>query len=337
MNRNKTLIGLNLAVFIMMLGVGMIIALLPQKIITLTGSAATVGYLASAFAISYIILQVPIGNLSDRWGFKYFLVCGYLLCAFTGLIYYFANLPNFYFLGRILQGAGEAPVWALAPALLSIKYAEKKGRVMGIYNATIHFGLTIGPILGIILGRILQGNQPFLFYATACFAGSLIVLLSVEKETDAKMSKLQPIHFKKIFELMTHKKSLIALIGIALYGAGYGMFLTNIPAFLIRFKGFSQLYVSIFFALFYIAISLSQLITGPLSDRLGRKIFMVTGLAIAAIGVAIFPYFTHPWISILLAITSLGFGVFYLSSMAYLNEVVPNSLKGTITGAYYLF
>jgi MFS family permease len=30
-------------------------------------------------------------------------------------------------------------------------------------------------------------------------------------------------------------------------------------------------------------------------------------------------------------------GVFYLASMAFLNEIVPDSLKGTISGAYYLF
>ena len=40
---------------------------------------------------------------------------------------------------------------------------------------------------------------------------------------------------------------------------------------------------------------------------------------------------------VILALASFGLGVFYLSSMAYLNEVVPDSLKGTISGAYYLF
>lgn len=94
MSGNKTLIGLNSAVFMMMLGVGMIMALLPARIIHLTGSGATVGYLASAFALSYIILQVPIGNLSDRWGFKIFLASGYFLCALTGVLYYFANRPK---------------------------------------------------------------------------------------------------------------------------------------------------------------------------------------------------------------------------------------------------
>ncbi len=54
----------------MMLGVGMIVAVLPQMILDLTGDSSKVGFLASAFALSYIALQVPIGNLSDKYGFR---------------------------------------------------------------------------------------------------------------------------------------------------------------------------------------------------------------------------------------------------------------------------
>lgn len=337
MKNKKTLIGLNLSAFMMMLGVGMIMALLPQRIIVLTGSGATVGYLASAFAISYIILQVPIGNLSDRYGFKFFLFLGYLICFITGVIYYFSNHANLYFLGRVFQGMGEAPIWALAPALLSIKYPGSKGKVIGIYNASIHIGLTIGPLLGIFLSNYLIGNKPFLFYAGVCLIGALILLFSVEKVNNNEFQEKQTINFRNIIELVTTRNSLAALVGITLYGAGYGIFLTTIPSFLIINKNYNQTFVGIFFSLFYIAISISQIITGVLSDKMGRKIFMIAGLLTASFGIAIFSELNQPLISVALTIASLGLGVFYLSSMAFLNEVVPNSLKGTISGAYYLF
>jgi MFS family permease len=78
----------------MMLGVGMIVALLPQRVLNLTGQASSVAYLTSAFAFSYVLLQVPYGNLSDRLGFKRFLMIGYLLCALAGMLYYFARSVN---------------------------------------------------------------------------------------------------------------------------------------------------------------------------------------------------------------------------------------------------
>lgn len=337
MEQKKTLIGLNLSAFIMMLGVGMSMALLPKKVIDLTGSGSTVGYLASAFAISYIVLQVPIGNLSDILGFKFFLFSGYLLCCATGMVYYFSNSANLIFLGRIFQGAGEAPIWALAPALLSIKFPDSKGKVIGIYNAAIHTGLTIGPILGIAVLKIWTGNQAFLFYASVCLIGAIITLLSVENVKKNQVTDKESMKLKNILTLVSDRSTFAALAGIMLYGAGYGLFLTIIPAFLISVKGFSQTFIGVFFSLFYAAISFSQIITGYLSDKMGREIFMILGLIIAALGLGIFPGLSQPLISIILTLTSLGLGVFYLSSMAFLNEIVPNSLKGTISGAYYLF
>ena len=106
----KSMIGLCISAFLMMLGVGMIVALLPQRMLNLTGQASSAAYLTSAFAFSYVLLQVPYGNLSDRFGFKRFLVFGYLLCALTGLLYFSARTVNLILFGRLLQGAGEAPV-----------------------------------------------------------------------------------------------------------------------------------------------------------------------------------------------------------------------------------
>lgn len=335
MNDKKTLIGLNVSVFLMMLGVGMIVAVLPQRILDFTSDSSQVGYLASAFALSYIALQVPIGNFADKYGFKLFLTVGYLLCFLTGILYYFSNSADIIFLGRLFQGLGEAPVWALAPALLSIKYPLAKAKVMGIYNASIHLGLTFGPVLGVVFSRVLKGNQFFLLYALVCILGALIIHFSVENPK-ANLDSKHSISLKSLLDLARDKQTAIVLVGITLYGAGYGAFLTNVPAFLIAVKDFNPSLVGIFFSLFYVAISVSQVLTGPLSDKFGRKLFMIIGLYTSGSGILLFSQFNLPWIIIILTLASFGLGIFYLSSMAFLNDIVPNSLKGTIAGAYYL-
>jgi MFS family permease len=53
----------------MMIGVGMIVALLPQMVIQFDGSGQNVGYLASMFVVAYIALQVPVGTMADKHGF----------------------------------------------------------------------------------------------------------------------------------------------------------------------------------------------------------------------------------------------------------------------------
>jgi MFS family permease len=337
MEHKKTLFGLNLSVFMMMLGVGMIMSLLPNKVLGLTGSSSAVSYITSAFALSYVVLQVPVGSLSDRYGFKVFLLIGYLLCAMTGMIYYFSSSATLIFVGRVIQGAGEAPIWALAPALLSIRFPNSKGKAMGFYNASLHAGLTLGPILGIVVLKFWSDDLTFLFYAAACLAGAIVTYFFVDPVSGNKAENKETISIKHIIALTSDKTILTALVGITLYGAGYGLFLTAIPAFLLGIKGCGQTFIQIVFALFYGAISLSQAITGPLSDKLGRERFMIGGFALAAFGIGIFPNLEGSLISMTLTLTSLGLGIFYISSMAFLSNAVPDSLKGTVSGAYYLF
>ncbi|MHB8076498.1 hypothetical protein [Desulfosporosinus fructosivorans] len=56
MSSRRTLVGLNVAVFSMMLGVGMIMALLPKRIIDITGSGATYSLVLTLEAITMIFL-----------------------------------------------------------------------------------------------------------------------------------------------------------------------------------------------------------------------------------------------------------------------------------------
>ncbi|MBI5581166.1 MAG: MFS transporter [Deltaproteobacteria bacterium] len=335
MVRYKSVITINFSAFLLMLGVGMIVALLPKRIINLSGSVASVGYLASAYAVSNMLLQFPIGYFSDRFGFKSFIAGGYFFCSLTGLLYFFAETPNLIFWGRMLQGVGEAPIWALAPALLSIQYPAEKGKFMGIYNASLHCGLTVGSLMGILIYRTWQGNEAFLLFAGVSFLGGLLIALFVENPFREPNETKANINFRAFISLADNLINRTVLAGIVLYGAGYGIFITIIPAFLISERNSDQTTVGVFFSLFYIALSLSQLVAGPFSDRKGRKPAMVYGTMVAALAIATFFMLNQPWLNGLLTIASLGLGVFCVSSMAFLNERVPNALKGAVSGAFY--
>jgi MFS family permease len=335
--KERQLIGLSLAAFLLMLGDGMVLALLPQKVIALTQTTTFVGYLASTYAFAQVLAQIPIGMLADRMGFRVFIVMGYLISCLAGLLYYVSDNSSLIFLGRSLQGVGEAPILGLAPALLSLSYSNRKGKVIGIYNAAIHFGLTAGPLMGALVFKVWSDNQIFLFYASMCLAGAIISGYCLEPKLQQGAVAREATDISGIMELAKSPYVLLVLLGITLYGAGYGMFLTNIPAFLLTVRNFKPDDLGIFFSLFYGAISLAQLITGSLSDRLGRRLFMITGLIIAAVGLVVSADFEQFALSLMLSVASFGLGIFYLSSMAFVNEIVPDTFKGTISGAYYLF
>jgi len=333
----RFLIIISLAASLLMVGVGMMVPLLPQRIIDFEGSIQSVGYIASMFALSYLLLQLPIGGMADKLGVKPFLVFGYILCGISGLFFFYAQTSEAIFLGRLIQGAGEAPIWALGPALLSLAYPRAKGKVIGFYNAAIHAGLTLGPLLGVLFFPSGSSNLPFLIFAGLCFCAGTIVLLYLSGSYSSSGDNFdQTPRLRALAKLFRLKGPLITLMGILVYGAAYGIFTSVLPAYLVLSKAFDNQAIGVFFALFYIAISVSQLIVGPLSDRYGRSVFMIAGFGIAFVGVVLFDSMPHHWIYLPLTLASFGLGVFCVSSMAHLNECVPDSLKGSISGSYYL-
>ena len=337
MFKHSQLLVLSLSAFLLMLGDGMVLALLPQTVITLTHSSSYVGYLASTYAFSQVISQLPIGILADQWGSKFFVLMGYIVSIIAGLLFYLTDNVNLIFFGRVLQGIGEAPILSLAPAVLSLRYSADKGKAIGAYNASIYLGLTIGPFLRVALLQRWSDNLMFLLYAILCFAGTIIIGCSMETKLEGKSIVKETLHIKSLLKLLKSPQILIVLWGVTLYGAGVGIYMTIIPAFLLIIKSYNQSDINIFFSLFYAAISVAQIAIGWLSDRLGRQVFMIIGMIVAAVGLVISSYYDHFVLTIMLCFSSFGLGTYYLASMAFLNEKVPACYKNAISGIYYLF
>ncbi len=206
-----------------------------------------------------------------------------------------------------------------------------------MYNAAIHSGLTLGPLLGILLFPAGIGNLPFALFAALCFAGGAVVLLFLPRLPAAsRPAAVRAPSPRELLRLVTARGSGVVLSGVVLYGAGYGIFISVLPATLALTKGFDALATGIFFALFYAAISVSQVVVGPLSDRHGRRVYMVAGFVLAALGFGSFAVLSHPWIYGPLTLASFGLGVFCVSSLAFLYESAPESLRASLSGSYYL-
>ena len=60
----------------------------------------------------------------------------------------------------------------------------------------------------------------------------------------------EALNIKKILTLAEKPQILTVLWGITLYGAGFGIFMTIVPAFLLIVKDYNQSHINIFFSLF---------------------------------------------------------------------------------------
>ncbi|WP_306029131.1 MFS transporter [Stappia sp. MMSF_3263] len=338
MSRFSPLAVLTLSATLLMLGVGMIVALLPQRVYATTGTLESVGLVAAVFALAYLLAQLPVAILSDRLGARPFLVTGYLLCALSGVVFVTTETAAGIYLGRAIQGLGEAPVWALGPAVLAAAYPEARGRAIGIYNAAIHIGLAAGPLLGLLVAPDGQGRQPFVLFAVLCLvAGALVMLFPGAVPAASSAVGRGGTGARQFLSLLRAKTAVVLLAGVLLYGAGYGVFISVLPVSLVRTHDFGTVGISLHFVLFYATVSLAQVGAGLLSDRIGRHGFMVWGMALAAAGMASLPLVPGAWVYLPLGLAGIGLGVFCVVSMAELTGSVPDTLKGAVSGSYYFF
>lgn len=314
----------------------MVMALLPNRVVSLTHSSANVGYLASTYALAQMTMQLPVGMFADRWGFGPFLLLGYILSFSAGVLFYCTHDLQWILCGRLLQGIGEAPLMSLGPALLSSLYMRNKGQVIGVYNAAIFLGVTAGPAVRVVILPDWSDHQIFLLYAFLCLPGVFFLYLQRSKMC-VSSEPVEVGSVKDAFLLLKTPHIFLVFLGIALYGAGLGIFMTTLPAFMLTERGYEPNYVQWFFSLFYVTISLAQMTVGRLSDRWGRRWFMVGGMLLAALGLGAAVNGERVGLASMLGLSSFGLGTYCLASMAFLNDQVPVQCKGIISGMYYLF
>lgn len=334
---DRSTAALSSAAFLLMLGVGMVVTLLPRKVLMLGGSVSDTAYLASFFAVPYVLMQIPLGKLADRIGFRPVIACGFFTCAVAGILYSFAESPAGLLFARAVQGIGEAPVWALAPGLLSRGSPEYAARRIGLYNSALHLGLTAGPILSILPADSERSGILFLFYAGLSLAGALFVQFLAPQESRNPARKHTSAGNRNLLKILNHRDFRPVLLGIALYGTTYGVFLTVLPGFLLSRRGFDATSTAVFFSLFYFAVSMAQALAGKLTQRVASTVIMTSGLILAAAGLVCFQLLPRPFTEAILAAASFGLGGFHLASLDHLGTETPEELRGTVSGAYYLF
>jgi Arabinose efflux permease len=177
---------LSIAMFMMMAGIMIIFAFLPEYETRLNTGQISLSIAVSAYVIVRVLFQTPMGLISDRMGRKRVIAMGLLL-----------NIPIVIGLGhvdnvtqliilRAIQGismaAVETPVMALAVDLAGISVSSKVSSITASQAA----GMALGPIMGGLLAGYISFEMPFYLCAVMLLLSLLLVLVGIKEPINIK-------------------------------------------------------------------------------------------------------------------------------------------------------
>lgn len=179
---SSTILVLMVSTIVLASSLSMISALENEFNARLSQTAVGFGIAFSALTIARLLVQIPIGRLSDRIGRKRLIVGGMLALAPLTVLFGFVTTTAQLVGLRLLQGVATAGVAAPAFALAG-DLAKKggEGREMSFVTMGFGLGLGVGPLLAGALAGYVGFRMPFYVVGGLSVLGAGLVWLRAEE------------------------------------------------------------------------------------------------------------------------------------------------------------
>jgi MFS family permease len=241
-----------------------------------------VGILISLYGIVNAILQPIMGALSDRLGRrKFFIFIGLILMGVATLGFIPATLFVELLFLRMLQGVGVAITVPASLALMAeAAPANVRGGSMGVYTTMRMVGFGTGPLIGGFLIVHSSFNITFLVGALFILFGIIAVQLWV-KDIKPMRSPQSKAKFKFLDRNLINLGIVGASVATFMMASDFSMISTLETQFNSRLNQNAFIF-GIAFSALIISRLIFQIPLGRLSDRWGRKPFILAGLIFIA-------------------------------------------------------
>jgi FSR family fosmidomycin resistance protein-like MFS transporter len=292
--------------------------LLPLIMEKLSLSLTMIGTLTAIQQLPSIINPF-IGYLADRISLRYFVIFAPAVTA--TLICSLGVAPNFLALAIILflSGLSIAAFHAPAPAMISRISGNRIGKGMSIFMAGGELGRTLGPLLAIWAVSIwtLEG----FFRIVVLGWGASLVLFWRLKDVASKPGRAGDVRL-----LIPKIRSLYLPLGLILFLRQFILvgLTTYLPTFL-RSEGQSLFIAGAALSILEVAGVAGALVSGTLSDRVGRRRMLIYAISISSLFTLLFlnikGWATIP-VLLLIGFSALSTGPVFL---ALVQDNTPNN------------
>ena len=333
MQHKRIFFVLFVALFVAMLGMGVIAPTMPLYAKTVGATGIGLGLIYSSFSISRLIFMPMAGKLSDRRGRKIFITSGLVIYTLASLGYIWSSSVVQLVWIRLIHGIGSAMIVPIAAAVIGdISPRGKEGSMMGTFNVALFLGFGTGPLLGgFVLGAMGMANVFYLMGGLSFIALLLIVVFLPEKVNNRiqKYPSISP--FKTIWRHNIFKGVVIFRFSNA---AARGSVTAFLPVFAAKL-GISPSRIGFLVSVNILLTAVLQHFFGKLADRVSRSLLVVVGNTVVAFPLLVTPYAkSFSDLLFLGIIMGLGSGLAFPAAAALATEEGRNHGMGNVMGYF---
>jgi predicted MFS family arabinose efflux permease len=261
------------------------LTVLPVYVKHIGGSDFAAGLQGTIFTLGGVVLRFFLGPLADRRGRLLPLRLGAFVFMTAPLLIWIS--PNLWIMGaaRLYQAVGLATYLASASSYVTDITPDRfRGTALGIYRMVVTFSMMVGPPVSMWIIQSFGFEPFFVFYAVlggAAFLG-VMTLPPEPKEAHGDGEGAADVKLKDIKLLFTSAAVSSSYFGILVGSAFNGILLTYIPLYVRRVTDIAN--PALFFTIYAGVGALAAAAVGRLSDRYGRRVFILPIMLTLAAG-----------------------------------------------------
>ncbi len=343
-----------------------IVPLLGQQVFGLASTTAVLAFIVS-FGIVKALANLFAGRLSDRIGRKGVLITGWLFGLPVPFLIIFAPTWSWVVFANVLLGINQGLCWSTTVIMkIDLVGPDRRGLAMGINEAAGYGAVSLAAIAaGYLAATYALRPQPFLLGILFALAGLLLSIFFVREshgharheaallahqsghaqdspqQTTDQTAQRRPTtpSFKEIFLLTSWKDrtlfsvSQAGLVNNLNDGLAWGL----LPLFFAA-DGLGIAQIGLLAGIYPGVWGTAQLFTGALSDHLGRKGMVMSGMMLQGAALILVPLLhSFVWWAVAMVLLGLGTALVYPTLLAAISDVAHPEWRASAVGVYRLW
>ncbi len=288
-----------------------------------------IGLVAALSPLAGVLVSIPGGLCSDRFGRRRLLLASSVVFASAPLVYLLVTDVWGLALARFYHGLATGVFMPVAQAAVADAFKASRGEKMGAFSSATLAGRFVAPMLG---GAALGLGFAWVYGLCALAGiGAMILAWRLPDFGERPAPSCRPPLREGLAQLFSSR----AILGGCLLEAGmlfaYGIFEAFLPVLALE-RGYAPWLTGVLFSVQVVTVALTKPLFGRLSDKRGRVGQMLWGAAFTAGACAALPWVGLAGMFVLSMLLGLSLSLATAASGAFVADRSAATNRGAAMG-----